>query len=117
MSETTQPKTHWKKLTNPNYIGAYDLQPNQELKITIESVSQEMVKNQDGKDESCVVAKIKGTKKPMILNKTNMKIITKVLETPFIEEWAGKSIIIYSAKIRAFGESVEALRVKNQKAQ
>jgi hypothetical protein len=46
-----------------------------------------------------------------------MKIITKVLETPFIEEWAGKSIIIYSAKIRAFGESMEALRVKNQKAQ
>jgi len=117
MSETTQPKTHWKKLTNPNYIGAYDLQPNQELKITIESVTQEMVKNQDGKDESCVIAKIKGTKKPMILNKTNMKIITKVLESPYIDDWAGKSIIIYSAKIRAFGETMEALRVKNQKAQ
>jgi hypothetical protein len=117
MEDNKKTMTHWRKLTNPNYIGAYDLQPNQELKITIESVTQEMVKNQDGKDESCVVAKIKGTKKPMILNKTNMKIITKVLETPFIEEWSGKSIIIYSAKIRAFGESVEALRVKNQKAQ
>jgi hypothetical protein len=117
MEENKKIMTHWRKLTNPNYIGAYDLQPNQELKITIESVTQEMVKNQDGKDESCVIAKIKGTKKPMILNKTNMKIITKVLETPYVDDWAGKSIIIYSAKIRAFGESMEALRVKNQKAQ
>lgn len=121
MSEETKtpaPKiTHWKKLTNPNYIGAHDLLPNQELPITIESVAVEKVKNSDGKDEDCVVARIKGAKKPMILNKTNMKIISKVLETPYVEQWAGKSIIIYSAKVKAFGEFVEALRVKNQKVQ
>jgi hypothetical protein len=104
--------THWKKLTNPNYIGAYDLQPNQEVKITIKSVGQEMVKGADGKEEQCVVARLEGTVKPFILNKTNMKIITKVLETPYIEQWAGKSIIIYSAKVKAFGEMVDALRVK-----
>ena len=46
-----------------------------------------------------------------------MKIISKVLETPYVEQWAGKSIIIYSAKVKAFGEFVEALRVKNQKVQ
>jgi len=111
--------THWKKLTNPNYIGAHDLQPNQMLTLTIESVSNEVVKCFDGKsvkEETCVIAKIKGARKPMILNKTNMKIISKVLETPYIEEWAGKNIIIYAAKVQAFGEMVEALRVKNQKA-
>jgi hypothetical protein len=32
-----------------------------------------------------------------------------------VEEWAGKSVIIYSAKVKAFGELVDALRVKNQK--
>jgi hypothetical protein len=52
----------------------------------------------------------------MIINKTNAKIITKILDTPYIEHWAGKSIIIYAAKVRAFGETVDALRVKNQKA-
>lgn len=113
--ETPKPVTHWKKLTNPNYIGAHDLQPNQELRITIDTVAQEIVKNQDGKDEQCIVARIKGAKKPMILNKTNCKIITKVLETPYIEEWSGKTIIIYAAKIKAFGEVMDALRVKNQK--
>ena len=109
-----EPLTHWKKLTNPNYIGAHDLQPGQELKITIESVAKEIVKTPEGKDDECVVAKIVGAKKPMILNKTNMKIITKVLGSPYIEDWKGKSIIIYSAKVKAFGEMMEALRVKNQ---
>jgi hypothetical protein len=107
--------THWKKLTNPNYIGSHDLQPGQELKLTIESVSQEMIKGTDGKEEMAIVALIKGAKKPMILNKTNCKIIAKIHDTPYIEQWSGKDIIIYSAKVKAFGEMVEALRIKNVK--
>jgi hypothetical protein len=111
----TENLTHWKKLTNPNYIGAEILQPGQELKLTIEKVQKEQVKTAEGTQE-CIVAYFKGGQKGMIINKTNAKIITKVVDTPFIEQWVGKSIIIYAAKVRAFGEMVEALRVKNQKA-
>ena len=107
--------THWRKLTNPNYIGSEILQPGQELKLTIEKVQKEQVKTAEGTQE-CIVAYFKGGQKGMIINKTNAKIITKVLDTPYIEQWSGKSIIIYAAKVRAFGEMVEALRVKNQKA-
>jgi hypothetical protein len=112
----SEDKTHWKKLTNPNYIGAHDLAPGQELKITLETISKQMVKGSEGKEEEAVVATIRGDKKHMILNKTNMKIIAKVLDTPYIQDWSGKSIIIYAAKVSAFGEMVEALRIKNQKA-
>jgi hypothetical protein len=110
--------THWKKLTNPNYVGAHDLQPGQEIKLTIESVQTEIIKAFDGKEvkeEQCIVARFKGAKKPMILNKTNCKIIARIHDTPYIEEWSGKDIIIYSAKVRAFGDYVEALRVKGTK--
>lgn len=103
--------THWKKLTNPKYVGSHDLQPGQELTITIEKVVKEMIKNMD-KEEMCVVAYMKGAHKPLILNKTNMKIISKVLNTPYVEEWTGKSIVIYSAKVKAFGDVVDAIRVK-----
>jgi hypothetical protein len=106
--------THWKKLTNPNYIGSEILQPSQELKLTIEKVVKENVKTVEGNQE-CIVAYFKGGTKGMILNKTNMKIITKVLETPYIEQWIGKTITIYAAKVKAFGEMIDALRVKNQK--
>jgi hypothetical protein len=45
-----------------------------------------------------------------------MKIIAKVVDSPYIEDWIGKNIVIYSAKVKAFGEVVDALRVKNIKA-
>lgn len=120
MSEETKPQqnepslTHWKKLTNPNYIGAHDLKPGQEIKCTFDRVIEEDVKTAEGV-QKCIVAYFVGGKKGMILNKTNCKIITKLLDTPYLEQWVGKSIKIYAAKIRAFGETVEALRVKNEK--
>ena len=46
--------THWKKLTNPNYIGAEILQPNQELKLIIEKVQKEQVKTAEGTQENIV---------------------------------------------------------------
>ena len=113
--ESEKVVTHWKKLTNPNYVGSHDLQPCQELKVTFEKVATEIVKTAEG-SQTCVVAYFKGGSKPMILNKTNMKIISKVLDSPYIEKWIGQSVILYSAKIRAFGENVDALRIKNQKA-
>ena len=110
--ETKQ--THWKRLTNPNYIGAYSLNPGEDLVIKIKSVSKEMVMDSSGKQEECVVAQIVDNK-PFILNKTNMKMISKVLGSPFIENWAGKTLTIYAAKVKAFGDTVEALRIREQK--
>jgi len=107
-------QTHWRKLVNNNYIGAHDLTSGQELKVTIESITKEMVKSPDGKDEEVVVCRIKSAKKPMILNKTNLKMIAK-LHGPYIEDWKDKTVVLYVAKVRAFGELVEALRIKNQK--
>lgn len=112
----TGKKTHWKKLTNPNYIGAHDLYDSKGEKttfsLTIKSVVQEMVKTQDGKEEECVVCYFEKAKKPMILNKTNMKIIANKFQTPMIEEWAGNTITLYIANVRAFGSTVEALRIQ-----
>ena len=115
MEQQENKVTHWKKLTNPNYIGSHDFQPNQELTVMIERVQSESVKCMEGgkvKEEQCVVAYFKGAKKPMILNKTNCKIIAKKLNTPYIEQWVGGQITLYVAKVKAFGDIVDALRVK-----
>lgn len=103
--------THWKKLTNPDFIGAYELEQNERRVVTILSVAQELVTGADGKKEHCIVAKLQG-QKPMILNKTNCKTISKIYDTPLIEEWAGKKITIYATKVKAFGEVVDALRIE-----
>jgi hypothetical protein len=103
--------THWKQLTNPDYIGAYSLQPGEERTVEIISVSRQQVTGADGKKEECTVAILKN-EKPFILNSTNCKTLTKLYGTPYIEQWQGKHIIIYAAKIKAFGEEMEALRIK-----
>ena len=36
-------QTHWKKLINPDYIGAYALDPGKDLTVQISQVRREMV--------------------------------------------------------------------------
>lgn len=109
-------KTHWKKLENPDYLGAYALQPGQDLTLQIKSVGQEEVYNvNNNKKETCTVAHFMDKSvKPMILNVTNCKTISKLYDTPYIEDWPGKYITVYIAKVKAFGETVEALRIRNK---
>ena len=108
-------KTHWKKLDNPNYLGAYSLMDGQqkELTATIEKVVVEDVKNERG-TESCKVMYLKGHK-PMILNTTNSRIIEQIYDTPYIEDWSGKVITIYIARIKAFGDMIDCLRIRKEK--
>ena len=103
-------KTHYKKLTDARFIGAYDL--DKDLLVTIEAVNKETVMGHDGKEKQCVVAKLKGAKKAMILNKTNMKIIEKMYG-PFVEDWVGKAVTLYVVHgVKAFGDVVDGIRVK-----
>ena len=74
-------KTHWKKLTNPNYLGTYALPDGQDMILTIGAVAQEPVTGADGQKETCIVCHWKEDGvKPLILNKTNCKTISKILK-------------------------------------
>lgn len=107
--------THWKKLTNPNYIGAYAFEQGEEKTGTIDYVKSESVMNQEGKSEDCIVCHFKNKDlKPLILNKTNCKTMEKMYG-PYIENWAGKKITLCVKKVKAFGDITDAVRVKNVK--
>ena len=105
-------KTHWKKLTNPDYLGAYALDDGKDVILTISYVREEKVTGSDGKKDDCVVCHFSERVKPMILNSTNMKTITKLFGTPYIEDWSGRRIQIGIEKVKAFGDVVDALRVR-----
>lgn len=113
-------KTHWKKNFNYDYLGAYSLKEGQEITLTIKTISKEMVVGSGGSKEECTIVKFKesvnGESKPMILNKTNCKIIEKLYGTPYIDDWAGKKVTIFvQENIKAFGDLVDALRIKSIK--
>lgn len=105
-------KTHWKKLQNPDYLGAYSLLPKEEKILTIAKITREKIIGTGGKKKEETVAHFKEAEKPMILNRTNCKTIAKVYKTNFIEEWTGKQVQIFVEMVDAFGEQVEALRIR-----
>ena len=104
-------ETHWKKLTSPNYLGSYAFDPGEEKIVTIEYVAQEEVIGADGRTSSCIVAHLVD-EKPLVLNKTNCKAISKLVGSPYIEDWAGHRITLTVQKVKAFGEDTDAVRVK-----
>lgn len=111
----TEPlKVHWRKLRNPDYLGSFDFQPNEERVVTVREVVTGTVKNAEG-DSTCTIIHFMEPYKPMILNSTNGKMLEKLFETPFIEDWRGRSFKLIVKKIKAFGELVDALKVKNER--
>jgi hypothetical protein len=106
--------THYKKLMNPNYLGSWDVPEGKEMPITIIRVDKELVTGPGGEKEECVVAKLKD-QKPMILNATNCKAIKKVFDSPYIEDWQNKTVIVRVEKVKAFGEMWDALRIVTKK--
>ena len=110
MSE--QNLTHWKAYCNPDFLGAYAFQPKEEKILTIKNVVREVVKMEGGKGEECTVAHFVEREKPMVMNRTNCKTITKLYCTPYIEQWAGKRIRVYVTKTKLKGEEVDCLRIR-----
>jgi len=108
-------KTHWKKLINPDYIGAYAIPEGEDLTVKIDYVQVEEVTGSQGKKDVCSVMHLVG-EKPMILNVTNSKSIAK-LYGPYIEDWRGQLVTLYASTTRLAGETVECLRIRPQVAE
>ena len=105
-------KTHWKKLQNPKYLGAYALEEGRDIILTILRIKQDEVIGPEGKKEICSVCYFKENVKPMILNTTNSKTIAKLFGSNYVEDWIGKPIQIGVETVRAYGDIVDALRVR-----
>lgn len=111
-------KTHWRTLYNPDYLGAYALVNSTtgkyaDIIATIASVRVENVVGADGKREDCMVMRfVERDTKPMIVNATNAKMMEKLFHTPIIEDWAGRKIQIGVESVKAFGDVVDALRIR-----
>ena len=103
---------HWKKMFNPDYLGAWALEKGQEPILTIKSVKSELVTGDRGRKEELLVARFEEESQPMILNKTNCKTIQKIYKTPNTEDWVGKKIQVYATTTPFGGEVVECLRIK-----
>lgn len=108
--------THWGKTREVNYLGAWDVQPGQDLILTIAKIGQETVENpaENTKEVKTVIHFVEQGFKPMVLNTTNKKAIASALDTPYIENWVGHPIAIFVKRVKAFGKENDALRVRDK---
>lgn len=105
--------THWKKLTNPAYLGAYAFEPGEEKVLTIKAINEEDILRENGEKEIKPVLYFEEDIKPLILNKTNMKAIEKANDTPYLEEWEGCPVVLCVQKVSSFGgDIVDAVRIR-----
>ena len=105
---------HWKKTTNPDYLGTYAFDRDQEIIVKIKDLRQEKIHNPNGGSEEKMVMYFEGDVKPLILNTTNMKNIEKALKTPYMDEWVGRKLQLYvDPAVSAFGQIVAAVRVRD----
>lgn len=105
-------KTHWKSLFNYPYLGVQDLKTNSDIILTAKCVVKEDVPNKSGQKEKCNVLYFQEDVKPMVLNKTNCKTMERLFKTPCYEDWMNKKLQIGSARVNAFGEMTDALRIR-----
>ena len=107
---------HWKKQFNYDYLGSYSLDGKKEAVVTIKKLDTDKVTGQQGRKEDCFVVYFNEFDKPMILNRTNAKAIEKVAESGLVEDWIGVQVTLYVEKgVKAFGEVVDALRIRDKK--
>jgi hypothetical protein len=104
--------THFKKFFNYKFISAEELD-GKEVILTIKGIHKDEAYSQKKQAKESVPAlEFKETEKMIILNVTNARKISEILGSPQVENWTGKRICLYPVAIQAFGQNVEAIRIK-----
>lgn len=106
-------KTDYRTLMNRDYLGAWDIPESGELVLTIERAGKETVVGEGGSKEECLVIHYSDAAKPMVCNVTNANSIRKVANSPYIEDWKGVKVILYSTEVKYKGELRDAIRVRD----
>lgn len=104
---------HWKNFLDKNYLGSHNLEPGEELLVTIEKFEgEEQVKNTDGKESAKTVLYFKEEVPKMIMNITNGNTLSNLYGS-HPDNWIGKQVQIFATPVKAFGKTQDALRIRD----
>jgi len=108
--------THWRKILKTPYLNGEEI-PKEGVSVVIKGFSQvEMYSQKEKEKEGHAVLELEGIAKPMVLTNRKAKQISKVLGTPLMAEWIGKSIHIFPVNEKHFGETFPVINVKTSVA-
>lgn len=82
-------KTSWKTLVDWQSLSASSIVEKEEV-MTIKSISREQIVSNNGRKETVPVCRFENNALPMVLNKTNMRTLSRIFASDNIEDWYGK---------------------------
>ncbi len=113
-------KTPWQKTFDPHYLGSWSLEDNEIFATVVVSCELKEVTSNGKEFKERIVATLRdaprnGILLPMIIgNKDNAKAMQKLSGSQYVEDWKNIPVTIFVKKnIKAFGELVDALRIKD----
>jgi hypothetical protein len=101
----------YRKFMDKNYLGSWDVPDGEDLILTISSVEQNEVQNQQGREIKLTLHFVEDYK-PLIMNATNCDRINSAYGSPKVEDWVGKRIALTTEKVPAFGSVKDAVRIR-----
>jgi len=109
-------QTHYRKIFKSDHLGVADLEEYLEqgspLIFTVSHVIQEMNAKVAGKKINANIAYFEESIKPLVLNATNSKTMSKLCNSCFVENWANQTVQLYIDRdARLMGEVVGGVRV------
>lgn len=109
-------KTHYRKVFKSDHLGVADLEEfiegGSNLIFTIKHVRQERGAKVAGKKIDANIAYFVENIKPLVLNATNSKLVSKLAGTCFVEDWQNLPIKLYiNTGVKMKGEVVGGVRI------
>jgi len=114
---------HYKKHMDKTYLGSHDLSDDdggyKSVTVEISAIHKRQIFNPGSKkDETKLIAALKGKEKMIILNATNLAAIEGIAGTPMSHKWVGHKVRLVVHKVPLGKAMVDAIRIEkpiNQK--
>lgn len=113
----TEPKSLY-QFFYKSYLGSWSFQNGDEV-LTIKKFkpNQEVTNPQTGKEEIKNLLYFEEYDIPMVCNVTNAAAVAYVAGTDDTDKWPGHKVKVGTAKVKAYGEIKEAIRIREEKVE
>lgn len=102
---------HYLEYFENDYVKAHELK-GKDVTVTIMDIDLESLIMEGGIKNDKMVMSFKESPKKFVCNKTNGKLIAKVLKSTDSLTWTGKKITLYPTTTKCKGEVVDCIRVR-----
>lgn len=99
------------------WLKAEDIAGQGDITVTVDNVEMQEFKDpQSRREEQKPCMSFREDLKPLIVNKTNWRLIADSVGSDDSDDWVGHEITLFVMEVESFGDIVQAIRVRKPRA-